>query len=49
MKNSNHDGLFGTVDICQIPLCCLLETGSTMSVLQSNVFKKLPQTCKLGS
>lgn len=43
MKNSDHDGLFVTVDICQIPLYCLLDTGSTMSVLHSNIFKKLPQ------
>ena len=43
MKNSYHDGLFVTVDICQIPLYCLLDTGSTMSVLHSNIFKKLPQ------
>jgi hypothetical protein len=43
MENSNHDGLFATVDICQIPLYCLLDTGSTMSVLHSNIFKKLPQ------
>lgn len=43
MKNSDHDGLFVTVDICQIPLYCLIDTGSTMSVLHSNIFKKLPQ------
>ena len=43
MKNSDHDGLFVTVDICQIPLYYLLDTGSTMSVLHSNIFKKLPQ------
>jgi hypothetical protein len=43
MKNSNHDGLFATVNICQIPLCCLINTCSTMSVLHSNIFKELPQ------
>ena len=43
MENSNHDGQFATVDICQIPLYCLLDTGSTMSVLHSNIFKRLPQ------
>ena len=43
LKNSNHDGLFATVDVCHIPLYCLLDTGSTMSVLHSNIFKKLPQ------
>jgi hypothetical protein len=47
MKYSNHDGLFATVDICQIPLYCLLDTGSTMSVLHSNIFKQLPQTMKI--
>jgi hypothetical protein len=39
----DHDGRFFTVDICQIPLYYLLNTGSTMSVLHSNIFKKLPQ------
>jgi hypothetical protein len=46
MKNSNHDGLFASVNICQITLCCLIDTGSTMSVRHSNIFKKLPQKKK---
>jgi hypothetical protein len=43
LKNSNDNGLFATVDVCHILLYCLLDTGSTMSVLHSNIFKKLLQ------
>jgi hypothetical protein len=43
MKNSNHDGLFASINICQTTLCCLMDTGSSMRVRHSNIFKKLPQ------
>ena len=43
IKNSDHDGLFVTVEICHIPIHCLVDTGSTMRVLHTKIFKQLPK------
>ena len=39
IKNSDHGGLFVTVEICHIPIHSLIATDSTMSVINTKIFR----------
>lgn len=46
MKGNKNDGLFVNAKIHNTEVHCLIDTGSTMSVLHTTVFDQLPGQLK---
>lgn len=46
MKGNKNDGLFVNAKIHNTEVHCLIDTGSTMSVLHTTVFDQLPGRLK---